>query len=194
MVMNGCQRRGVMSVRKREWTTSKGEVKEAWIVDYFDPGGTRRQKTFARKRDADNWSNKTGVAVAEGTHVPDSASITVKKAGELWLASCEAAQLERTTLDQYRSHLRNHIVGDRAPAEEQSSGLFIGHLKLSQLNAPTVRAFEDRLAAAHPRRSPVLVRYVIRSLGSLLADSMERGFVSRNVVREMRGRRRRGGD
>lgn len=25
-----------MSVRKRTWTTSKGEEKEAWIVDYRD--------------------------------------------------------------------------------------------------------------------------------------------------------------
>jgi integrase len=25
-----------MSVRKRTWTTAKGEKKEAWIVDYVD--------------------------------------------------------------------------------------------------------------------------------------------------------------
>lgn len=34
-----------MSVRKRTWTTSKGEPKEAWIVTYTDavakPGGPR---------------------------------------------------------------------------------------------------------------------------------------------------------
>ena len=38
-----------MSVRKREWTTTQGEQREAWIVDYFDAGGTRRLKTFKRK-------------------------------------------------------------------------------------------------------------------------------------------------
>jgi hypothetical protein len=25
-----------MSVRKRTWTTARGEIKEAWIVDYTD--------------------------------------------------------------------------------------------------------------------------------------------------------------
>jgi integrase len=179
-----------MSVRRREWVTTKGEQREAWIVDYFDAGGVRRLKTFKRKKDADAWSNKTGVAVLEGTHVADSASITVKKAGELWIKSAEAAGLERTTLEQYRQHLRFHIVGDGASADEQAKGIFIGNLKLSQLNAPTVRAFEDRLAAAG--RSPTMVRYVVRSLGSLLADTQERGFVTRNAVRELRARRRRG--
>jgi integrase len=130
------------------------------------------------------------VAVLEGTHVADSASITVKKAGELWIKSAEAAGLERTTREQYRQHLRFHIVGDGASADEQAKGIFIGHLKLSQLNAPTVRAFEDRLAEAG--RSPTMVRYVVRSLGSLLADAQERGHVTRNAVRELRGRRRRG--
>ena len=28
-----------MTVRKRKWKTAKGEVKEAWVVDYADNGG-----------------------------------------------------------------------------------------------------------------------------------------------------------
>lgn len=179
-----------MSVRKREWTTRTGELREAWIVDYFDAGGVRRLKTFKRKKDAEAWSDQTGVAVREGTHVADSASITVADAGKLWIKSAEAAGLERSTLDQYKQHLHLHIIGDKASDEEQTSGLFIGRLKLSQLNAPTVRAFEDRLQKAG--RSPAMVRYVVRSLGALLSDAQERGYVTRNAVRELRGRRRRG--
>lgn len=179
-----------MSVRKREWTTRNGEQREAWIVDYFDAGGVRRLKTFKRKKEADAWADQTGVAVREGTHIADSASITVAEAGKLWIKSAESAGLERATIDQYRQHLRLHIVGDEAPDEEQTSGLFIGRYKLSQINAPTVRAFEDRLQAAG--RSSAMVRYVVRSLGALLADAQERGYVSRNAVRELRGRRRRG--
>ena len=30
-----------MSVRKRTWTTRKGEMKEAWVVDYADQNGKR---------------------------------------------------------------------------------------------------------------------------------------------------------
>ena len=169
-----------MSVRKRQWKTSAGVEKEAWVVDYTDQSGTRRLKTFPRKKDADAFAATATVEIREGTHVADSASVTVKRAGELWLASAEQAGLERTTLDQYRQHLRLHIEP------------FIGRMLLSKLNAPTVRAFEDKLRAEG--RSPTLTRYVVRSLGALLADAQERGLVVRNTVRELRGSRRRGRD
>ena len=37
------------SVRKREWTSPKGEAKGAWVVDSFDHTGNRRLETFTRK-------------------------------------------------------------------------------------------------------------------------------------------------
>jgi len=37
-----------MSIRKRTWTSPKGEQKEAWVVDYVDQGGKRRLKTFGK--------------------------------------------------------------------------------------------------------------------------------------------------
>ena len=42
-----------MSVRKRKWITSKGEEREAWVVDYTDMQGDRHVETFAKKKDAD---------------------------------------------------------------------------------------------------------------------------------------------
>ena len=44
-----------MSVRKRRWVTSKGEVREAWIVDYVDRQGDQHIKHFDRKKDADEY-------------------------------------------------------------------------------------------------------------------------------------------
>ena len=40
-----------MSIRKRSWTNSKGELREAWVVDYVDKieRGKRRLKTFEKK-------------------------------------------------------------------------------------------------------------------------------------------------
>jgi integrase len=98
-----------MSVRKRAWTTSKGEQKEAWVVDYVDQGGTRRLKTFAKKKVADSFAATANVEIRAGIHTADSESVTVAKAGELWLETGEQAALERTTLDAYRQHLRLHI-------------------------------------------------------------------------------------
>ena len=166
-----------MSVRKREWTTRKGEKKEAWVVDYTDQRGARILKTFKRKKDADAYASTTHVEVREGTHVADSASATVARAGDLWIASGEAAALERTTLDQYRQHLALHIVP------------FIGREKLSRVTVPFVRAFEDRLRAEG--RSATMARYVVRSLGALLADAQERGLIVRNPVSELKGNRRK---
>jgi integrase len=176
-----------MSVRKREWTTSKGEAKEAWVVDYVDQAGKRRLKTFAKKKVADNFAATANVEIRAGVHTADSASVTVGEAGKLWIETAERDGLERTTILQYRDHLRLHIEP------------YLGRVKLSQLSAPMVRAFEDRLASGEmpageaPRpRSPAMVRKVRVSLSSLLSDAQERGLVSRNVVRELRRNRKRG--
>lgn len=169
-----------MSIRKRKWTTRAGEAKEAWVVDYVDQLGKRRLKTFERKKEADAFKDATGVQVREGTHVADSATVTVKEAGELWIKGGQDAGLERTTTNQYRQHLDLHIVP------------FIGRMKLSELNGPTVRGFQDRLSAEG--RSSVMVKRVTSSLGALLAEAHERGLTAKNAVRDMRGRRRRGKD
>jgi integrase len=178
-----------MSVRKRAWTTSKGEHKEAWVVDYGDQTGKRRLKTFAKKKAADNFAATANVEIRAGVHTADSASITIREAGRLWLETGENAGLERSTLDAYRQHLRLHIEP------------YLGNGKLSQISAPMVREFMDRLArgdmpegtAAEPR-SPAMVRKVRVSLSSLLSDAQERGLVSRNVVRELRKTRHRGAE
>lgn len=163
-----------MSVRKRKWT-SKGVEREAWVVDYLDATGTRRMKTFARKKEADAFAITAASEVREGTHVADSASVTVRKAGELWIAARERAGREKTTIDQYRQHLDLHIYPR------------IGNVRLTGLTPPGLRQFEDQLL--DDGRSSAMVRKVLVSLGSLLADAQERGLVSRNVVHDMRGRR-----
>jgi integrase len=163
-----------MSVRKRTWKNRDGSQGESWIVNYTDQGGTRRMKSFDLKRDADAFHAAVNVAVRRGLHVPDSQSITVAEAARLWLET--TALRERTTRVQYRQHANLHIVP------------FIGAVKLSQLTVPMARAFEDKLAAE--RRSPVMVRKVLTSLGSILADAQERGLVTQNVVRGLRTHRR----
>ena len=165
-----------MSIRRRRWTTRTGFEKTAWVVDYVDAAGTRRLKTFERKKEADAFAATAKVELREGVHVADSASATVQVAGELWVAGAEKAGLERTTTDQYRQHLQGHI----AP--------FIGKMKLSALTVATVRSFEDELRDAG--RSAAMIRKILVSLGSLLGDAQERALVARNVVRDMRGRRR----
>ena len=167
-----------MSVRKRKWITSKGEEREAWVVDYTDMQGDRHVETFAKKKDADARHAEVRVDVRAGVHVAPSKSITVTEAGKSWIRAAEAAELERSTVKQYREHVDQHIVP------------FIGRVKLSELSAQAVRKFEDRLR--EEGRSPAMVRKIIGSLGSLLADAQEQGLAAHNAVRDLRRNRRRG--
>jgi integrase len=101
----------------------------------------------------------------------------VTEAGELWLKSREAAEVERTTLDSYRSHLNLHITP------------LIGATKLSALTAPFVRAFEDRL---REQRSSAMVKKVLASLSSILSDAQDHGLVAQNVAHQRRSRNKKG--
>ncbi|TPW27799.1 site-specific integrase [Martelella alba] len=165
-----------MSVRKRTWINAKGEEKTSWVVDYVDTQGKRRLKTFRLKKQADQFATTAAVEVREGVHVADSASVTVKEACDFWTASCKNANLERSTLAAYRTHVELHIKP------------FIGDTKLSALTIPMVRTFEDDLQESG--RSPVLRRKVIASLSSIISDAQERGLVGRNIVRDLKSRRR----
>ena len=169
-----------MFIRKRTWKTAKCDAKEAWVVDYVDQAGKRRLKTFSKKKDADAFQTRSQFEISRGTHTPDSASITVAEAAVKWLEACHSRGLERSTIDAYAQHARLHIEP------------FLGRLKLSQISPPGVREFEDRLRL--DARSPAMVRKILISLGSLLSDAQERGLVSRNVVRELGSRRKKGVD
>lgn len=164
-----------MSVRKREWTTPKGEAKSAWVVDYVDGNGTRRLKTFKLKKQADQFAATATVEVREGTHVADSATVTVEEASKLWIASTRAAGLERSSIEDYERTLRLHIVP------------FLGAVRLNALNTARLRAYEDQLR--EEGRSPSMIKRVLTSLGTMIADAQERGLVVRNAAREMQARR-----
>ena len=162
------------TVRKRTWKTG-GEVKTAWVADYFDQDGKRHLKTFKAQRAAKAWLAKTQHEVSQGTHTPESTSITVAEAGEAWIAQAETDGLERSTIRQYRQHLDLHI----AP--------FLGATKLAQLTPATVQGFRNRLHSEG--RSRAMVKRATSSLGAILANAMTTGKVARNVVREQSQRR-----
>lgn len=169
-----------MSVRKRTWTTARGEVRSSWIVDYPDARGKRRLKTFTRKKEADAFAAKAAVEVREGTHVADSASVTVEKAASEWLSQCAGRGLERGTMAQYQQLANLHVVP------------LIGPLKLTSLTVAQVRQFETELREAG--RSSAMVKKILVALGSILADAQEAGTVGQNVARGMRSKRGRGVD
>jgi integrase len=156
-----------MSVRKRTWTTSKGESKEAWIVDYADQNGERHIQTFSRKKEADEFHATVNVDVRQGTHTPQNKSITVAEAAEDWIAFVKGENRERSTIDQYRAHVKYHINPR------------IGRDKLAKLTTPRVNKFRDDLLASLSR---VQAKKVLTSLKALLKDAKRRGNVAQNVA------------
>lgn len=167
-----------MSIRKRTWKTANGDIRTAWVLDYFDQNRKRRLRTFDRKQDAEKFEATTRIEISKGIHVADRDSITVKEAGDMWLAECRAENLEPTTLEQYDQHLQLHIVP------------FIGSEKLSHLNVPLVSSFRTKLR--DEGRSPAMVRGVMGSLGALISVAQQRGQAAHNPVRELKRSRRKG--
>src|SRR3974377_192189 len=96
--------RRLMSVRKRTWTTRKGEQREAWIVDYADQRGERHIETFDRKKAAAARHAAVRVDVKAGVHVAPSKSVTVNEAAALWLAGIKP-KIERATHVDYKGHV-----------------------------------------------------------------------------------------
>jgi integrase len=98
-----------MAVAKRTWTTPSGETRTAWVVRYYDADRKFRTKTFKRERDATAWEAQTKVDLKKGIHRPDSASITVGEAADLWLERARAEGLEPAAIVSYEVHCRLHI-------------------------------------------------------------------------------------
>jgi integrase len=110
--------------------------------------------------------------------VNTSQAITVKDAGDMWLAEGRAENLEPLTIDGYEQHLRLHICP------------MLGAEKLSHLNVPVISSFRARLR--DEGRSPAMVRGIMGALGALISVAQERGQAALNPVRELRRSRRRG--
>lgn len=159
------------TVKKRTWTTAAGEKKDAWLVSYTDTNGKRQRKQFRLHRDAHAYRIKVEGEVASGVHTPDSASITVAEACDVWIARAIALGRERGTIKGYREIANLHIKP------------LLGKEKLSRLTMPRVEAFADALVAT---RSQAMASKVLRALSRILTECMRRGFIAQNVARDVK--------
>ena len=121
------------AIRKREWTSPKGQKKTAWLVDYKDQHGKRRARQFSTKKEAESYADRARDEIRQGRHTHDRDSITVAVAADLWIAAGDAEGLERSTIKRYRELARLHIVPK------------FGGLKLSQLTKAQVVEWRQEL-------------------------------------------------
>lgn len=171
-----------MAIRKRVWKTRAGEERSNWQLTYKAKDGRRRTEHFDKKKLADARAAEVKAELMAGTHTPRRESISVKKAGGLWLARAERDNLEPTTVEQYEGLLRLHIVPH------------IGWVRLADLNGPAVATLDNQLHKAGV--SPEMRRKVMGALSSILALAVTTGHVARNVAKgyrvktDKRGKRR----
>jgi integrase len=158
------------TVRKRNWTTAKGEERSAWVADYFDQNRKRHEKAFPTKKAARAWLVETQGEIVRGIHTPERHSITVTEAAQMWLERGQAEGLERSTLRGYAASVRLYIVSD-------DSG--IGAVKLAQLSSPILEGWRDRLLTKVSRRT---ARRVLGALKAILAEVQRRGLVAQNAA------------
>src|SRR5262245_33110581 len=160
-----------MSIRKRKWKTARGVECEAWVVDYTDQQGERRQKTVATKKEAGAWSVTARHEVQQGIHTADSKSITVAQAADDWIAYVKLEGRERSTTEQYERHVHLHIVPR------------LGREKLARLTTPRINKFRDELLTTMSRAT---ARKVLVSLKAILRDAKRRGNLAQNVAADVR--------
>jgi hypothetical protein len=169
-----------MSIRERTWKNRRG-IQSTWILTYSDHDGKRRQESFTKRADAKARELVVKVGVRDGTHTAHSVSATITEAGEAWLANGKAAELEPSTLNEYRRLFERHIRPH------------LGAIKLSKLTAPIVVDFRARLrnGSYGYARSATLAKQAMTVLGAILSDALQSGRVAQNVVASLgRGRQR----
>lgn len=163
-------------VRKREWITSKGLPRTAYIVDYVDGRGGRQRQQFTRYKEADRFRIKIENQLSEGTYRPDADKVTVKEACEAFLNHCQGRmerneRMTRKMLTVYRGHVNNHIL---------HSNHGVGRTKLSQFTAKSVGDFKDLIRTAGV--SVPTTRKVIATLHSILGYAITQDWIAVNAA------------
>jgi integrase len=138
----------------------------SWRAHYRTPAGAQRNKTFARKIDAERFLAGVESAKVIGTYVdPALARVTVGVWAQRWLDG--QAHLKPTTRSRYEGVLRKHI-------HPKWDGV-----KLANVSHSDVQAWVSELARGH---RPATVHKIHRVLSLVLDMAVKDGRLTRNVA------------
>lgn len=164
------------TVRKRKWTHN-GKDREAWVINYTDQGGKRRQETFEKKKDADRRRIEIENEIEQGTHTAAGESVTVAEAVDEFIRHCERRRrigdLTGNGLRGYQYRLDLHVKGR------------FGRIRISDLRSEQVQEYMDELSLRLAAKS---VLNIHQALVVLLSFALSRKWVKRNILRDERTR------
>jgi hypothetical protein len=137
-----------------------------WRAHYRTPAGARRNKTFARKIDAERFLATVESAKLTGTYVdPQLAKVTVGLWADRWLAG--QAHLKPSTHSRYAGIIRKQIRPKW------------GRIRLSSVSHADVQAWVTTLSK---NQSPASVAKIHRVLSLILDMAVKDGRLARNVA------------
>ena len=138
----------------------------SWRAHYRTPSGAQRNKSFARKIDAERFLASIESSKVTGTYVdPALAKVTVSQWAQRWLDG--QAHLKPTTRSRYEGIVRKHVH----PRWDR--------VRLANVSHGDVQAWVTELAKAH---SPATVQKIHRVLSLILDMAVKDGRLARNVA------------
>jgi integrase len=108
---------------------------DGWRVDYRDQFGNRYRYTYHRKQDAQQALDDARAAIKDGSFVAAAEVPTFSEVAEQWFATKQAQNRRPNTLEQYRTHLDNHLLPE------------LGRLRLNQIDVDRIERMRDTLLA-----------------------------------------------
>ena len=141
-----------------------------WVVDYRDGGGARRWRTFATKRDAEDFLAKTIPETRQGKRALVSVTITVAAYADRWLRLI-ASTVKPRTLVSYAGTLRLHLL----PA--------FGAWRVQRLDKGGIKGMlADKLASGLSRNT---VRIIHATLRAMLRAAVDDGVMPINPAEKL---------
>lgn len=181
------------TVTKREWKTSKGKTRQAWVLAYTDALGKRHKEQFETKTEAEARETKVKGQLSTGEYRPDAKTKTVSDACKSYLEALELRhkndqKATKTYLVTNQGEIWNYIAPNLKPPEHRLSNRVtpfpasgaIGHKKLAQFTSADVVAFYERLLKAG--MSVTMTRRVVATLVRVLKRAIVENWVAVNAA------------
>jgi integrase len=161
---------------KRTWTTSKGVVRTAWVVDFLDASGKRRRRQFESKSEADYFRVGTEGQLRAGTFRSDAAKQTVRSVAELYKNHIVGREHRKERMTRRHREVVEGLIDNHVLHAEHG----VGGLSLSQLSSSKVIEFRDRLRSAGV--SVQTTRKILGTLSRILSYAISKDFIAVNTA------------
>jgi integrase len=147
----------------------------SYRVDWRDKKGNRYRKTFALKKEAEDFLTEIKKKMKDRTYVAPKDVPTLREVAELWFANKRVQKLRIGTLSRYRGDLDTHILkADFADA------------RLDAIQAADVEAFRNQLAEKRTNTGSlfmgVTINYTLRNLNGIFVYAMKKQMAAWNPV------------